>query len=120
MALKNLNGEHPHVRALRNAEKLAQERVDDDCLNELHRVGVLWAGILNSDHVIPPTEVAAMLAAYELIRASRLVDAEPHWTNVAQFAAIGAFLESVEVSVEEDGPVDGFSGNSNIGFTAKI
>ena len=120
MALKNLNGEYPHVRALRNAEKLAQERVDDDCFDELYRVGVLWAGILNSDHAIPATEVAAMLAAYELVRASRLVDAEPHWTNVAQFAAIGAFLENIAASTEEASATHSSVSDSSVGFTAKI
>lgn len=120
MARKNLNGNDPHVRALRAAEILAQEQVDDDCFDELYRVGILWAGILNTDHQISPTEVAAMLAAYELIRASRLVDAEQHWTNVAQYAAIGCFLESSAATSKNTEVDSTVIDESTIGFRANI
>ncbi len=100
MALKRKKTQGVHSRVLRLADEISSREIEDDSLDELSRVGTLWSGVLGLDEPIEATEVAAMLCAYELIKATRLVDAEPHWTNVASFAAIGASCEKPEVVID--------------------
>jgi hypothetical protein len=49
---------------------------------------MVWAGILDLEGPIPTSEVAAMLSAYDLVRATTMVDSRPHWVNVVAFAAL--------------------------------
>lgn len=80
-------------RILRTAEELVTQRIADNSVDELTRVGVVWSGILDLEDAIPPSEVAAMLSAYDLIRATNLVDSEEFWTSAAAYAALGAYSE---------------------------
>jgi hypothetical protein len=80
-------------RVLRKAEELATQMIAENSVEELTRVGVVWCGILDLDDVIPPSEVAAMLSAYDLIRATNLVESEEYWTSAAAYAALGAYSE---------------------------
>lgn len=69
--------------------------------DEITRIGVVWAGILDLDDVLPPTTVAAMLAASELVQATSTPDAEEHWIGAAAYAAMGAFSETDELDPRE-------------------
>jgi hypothetical protein len=80
-------------RILRNAESIVTQRMEERSTEELTRVGVVWSGILDLDDVIPPSEVAALLSAYDLVRATTLVDSEEYWTSAAAYAALGAYSE---------------------------
>lgn len=72
--------------------------VEDDALEELSMIGTVWAGFLKLDSAIPATEVAAMLSASELVKATRFVESEQHWSSAASFAAVGSFCENVDTS----------------------
>ena len=69
--------------------------------DEITRIGVVWAGILDLDDVIPPTTVAAMLASSELVQATSTSDSEQHWVGAAAYAAMGAFSEIDESEVND-------------------
>ena len=69
--------------------------------DEITRIGVVWAGILDLDDVIPPTTVAAMLASSELVQATSTSDSEQHWVGAAAYAAMGAFSEIDESEVSD-------------------
>lgn len=83
-------------RVLREAEELVTQKIADDSVEELSRTGVVWSGILDLESTIPPTEVAAMLSAYDLVRATKYVDSEEYWTSAAAYAALGAHSEPSE------------------------
>lgn len=119
MALKRKKTTVRRSRVLELADEISSRQIEDDSLDELTRVGLLWAGVLGLDEPVEATEVAAMLCAYELIRATRLVDAEPHWVNVASFAAIGASCERPEVGIDPliDEDFDDKISGSPIGFS---
>lgn len=93
MALKRRKTQKTHVRVLKNAEDSATRQIEDNAADELSRTGVMWSGILDLTEPIPSTEVAAMLCAHELVKATRLIDSEPHWTEAASYAALGAACE---------------------------
>jgi hypothetical protein len=80
-------------RILRNAEDIVTQRMEERSTEELTRVGVVWSGILDLEDAIPPSEVAALLSAYDLVRATTLVDSEEYWTSAAAYAALGAYSE---------------------------
>jgi len=119
MALKRKKTQEIRSPILQRADEISSLQIEDDSLDELSRVGVLWAGVLGLDNTIEATEVAAMLCAYELIRATRLVDSEPHWTNVASFAAIGAACEKSDLPIDPliDKDFDDKMSGSPIGFS---
>lgn len=106
MALKRKKTEKTHVRVLKNAQDSAARYVEDRVADELSKTGVMWSGILDLEEPIPSTEVAAMLCAHELIKATRLIDAEPHWTDVAAFAAVGASCEVFEAREQDSLDLD--------------
>lgn len=91
----------PRKRVLREAEAIVTEPEIEQS-DEITRIGVVWAGILDLDDVIPPTTVAAMLAASELVQATSTSDSEQHWVGAAAYAAMGAFSEIDDDEVEED------------------
>lgn len=109
-------------RVLRTAEELATQMIAENSVEELTRVGVVWCGILDLDNVIPPSEVAAMLSAYDLIRATNLVESEEYWTSAAAYAALGAYSEpyaregtssiDIEIDDEKKPPIGFSSGRS--------
>ena len=80
-------------RVLRSAEELATQRIAENSFEELTRLGIVWCGILGLEDIISPSEVAAMLSAYDLIRATNLVESEEYWTSAAAYAALGAYSE---------------------------
>jgi hypothetical protein len=80
-------------RVLRSAEELATQRIAENSVEELTRLGIVWCGILGLEDIISPSEVAAMLSAYDLIRATNLVESEEYWTSAAAYAALGAYSE---------------------------
>lgn len=87
-------------RVLRKAEDLiTQPEVEQS--DDITRIGIVWAGLLDLDNVIPPTTVAAMLAASELVMATSTSDSEEHWVSAAAYSALGAFNESDEIEVQE-------------------
>lgn len=87
-------------RVLRKAEDLiTQPEVEQS--DDITRIGIVWAGLLDLDNVIPPTTVAAMLAASELVMATSTSDSEEHWVSAAAYSALGAFNESDETEVQE-------------------
>lgn len=89
----------PRKRVLRNAEDIVTQRMEERSTEELSRVGVVWSGILDLDDAIPPSEVAALLSAYDLVRATTLVDSEEFWTSAAAYAALGAYSEPSQNSI---------------------
>lgn len=105
-------------RVLRSAEELATQRIAENSVEELTRLGIVWCGILGLEDIIAPSEVAAMLSAYDLIRATNLVESEEYWTSAAAYAALGAYSEpyarettsSIDVELDDQGkPPIGFS-----------
>lgn len=80
-------------RILRAAEEIVTDKIADNSIEELTKIGIVWCGILDLDSSIPPSEVAAMLAAADLIRATHYVDSEQYWTSAAAYSALGAFSE---------------------------
>jgi hypothetical protein len=99
-------------RILRNAEDIVTQRMEERSTEELTRVGVVWSGILDLDDAIPPSEVAALLSAYDLVRATTLIDSEEYWTSAAAYAALGAYSEpdvqivySAEEKEKEKNPI---------------
>lgn len=109
-------------RILRNAEDIVTQRMEERSTEELTRVGVVWSGILDLEDAIPPSEVAALLSAYDLVRATTLVDSEEYWTSAAAYAALGAYSEpssetvvafyDVALEDKEKNPI-GFGPNSS-------
>lgn len=97
MALKRKKSLEKHSLTLKDAQEVADSMVEDDIYDELFRVGAMWAGLLKLETPIAPSEVAAMLSTYELVRATRFIDSQQHWSNVASFAAIGSFCEPHEM-----------------------
>jgi len=71
-----------------DAQEAIFEFIEDNQHVDLSRVGMVWAGILDLEGPIPASEVAAMLGAYDLVRATTMVDSRKHWVNVAAFAAL--------------------------------
>lgn len=55
---------------------------------DLSRTGMAWAGILDLEKPVSPSEVAAMLSTYDIIRATTLVDSHDHWVNAVAFAVL--------------------------------
>lgn len=85
----------PRQRVLRKAEDIVS-KPEVEQSDEITRIGIVWAGILDLDNVIPPTTVAAMLSASELVMATSNTDSEEHWVGAAAYAALGAFSENEE------------------------
>lgn len=88
-------------RVLRKAEDRITEP-DYEQSDEITRIGIVWAGLLDLDDILPPTTVAAMLAASELVQATSSTNSEEHWIGAASYAAMGAFSE-----VDDDDSEDG-------------
>jgi len=109
----------PRKRILREAEnRVADPKTEQS--DDITRIGVVWAGILDLDDVIPSTTVAAMLSASELVMATSTLDAEEHWIGAAAYAALGAYneVDEAEGTGEEDTLVAAKTGLPRIGFTA--
>lgn len=109
----------PRKRILRNAEDIVTQRMEERSNEELTRVGIVWSGILDLEDAIPPSEVAALLSAYDLVRATTLVDSEEYWTSAAAYAALGAYSEpktatvyDIELEEAKSNPI-GFSSRPN-------
>ena len=100
-------------RVLREAESMViNPEVEQS--DEITRIGVVWAGILDLDDVLPPTTVAAMLAASELVQATSTSDSEQHWVGAAAYAAMGAYSE-----IDESDPQEGkITPSQPVGFAA--
>ncbi len=105
-------------RVLREAENRVVDPKTEQS-DDITRIGVVWAGILDLDDVIPSTTVAAMLSASELVKATSTLDAEEHWIGAAAYAALGAYNEVDESeSAEENVSLSSKVGLPRIGFTA--
>jgi hypothetical protein len=108
-------------RVLREAEDLVTGRDSDYHSDNLTRIGVVWAGLLDLDDAIPATTVAAMLSSRDLVYATSTVDSEEHWIGAAAHAALGAYSEgglfSVEAEEAEE-PTATTTATSRIGFTS--
>ena len=103
-------------KVLREAEQRATGP-DVEQSDDLSRIGVVWAGILDLDDGIPATTVAAMLASCKLVQATSSYDAEDHWVEAAAYAALGAYSEmGLDVEEESEEGVQVTSGRT-IGFT---
>lgn len=105
-------------RILRNAEDIVTQRMEERSTEELTRVGIVWSGILDLEDAIPPSEVAALLSAYDLVRATTLIDSEEYWTSAAAYAALGAYSEPPAVAEYE--AVDEQKSRNPIGFSQPI
>lgn len=112
-------------RVLRDAEDLLTSKGSDHSMDNLIRIGVVWGGMLDLEDPLPPTTVAAMLSARDLVYATSTVDSEEHWIGAAAHAALGAYSEaSLDDSDDADGVlgVEGDStssdGSPTIGFTS--
>jgi hypothetical protein len=110
----------PRQRILRKAEDLVS-KPEVEQSDDITRIGIVWAGILDLDNVLPPTTVAAMLAASELVMATSTVDSEEHWVGAAAYAALGAYNESEDTEMQD---ATGLPRETNklpkIGFSAPI
>jgi len=109
-------------QVLVDAQEAIFELIEDNQHVDLSRTGMVWAGILDLEGPIPASEVAAMLSAYDLVRATTMVDSRQHWVNAAAFAALAdtadsstrpSAVESIEaVNVDKDSIVIGFAPSS--------
>jgi hypothetical protein len=105
-------------KILRAAEDLAHEKSEDAFLEDLARTGVVWAGMLELENPIAPSEVAALMCAHDLIRATRLVDSEDYWISAATYAALGAHAEPQKEEAKSQEKADEEQTKSAIGFVA--
>ena len=109
----------PRKRVLREAEeRITKPEIEQS--DEITRIGIVWAGLLDLDDVIPATTVAAMLSASELVHATSTYDSESHWIDAAAYAALGAYNEVDDNanSEEKSSSVTSTSHLPKIGFTA--
>jgi hypothetical protein len=104
-------------RVLRAAEEIVTQKSQDSVADELSRIGIVWCGILDLDDAIPPSEVAAMLAAADLVRATRYIDSEDHWVSAAAYSALGAHSEPEVYDQEEIVDLKAESSSNPIGFS---
>ena len=89
-------------QVLIDAQEAIYELIEDNQHIDLSRIGMVWAGILDLEGPIPTSEVAAMLSAYDLVRATTMVDSRPHWVNVVAFAALADAADTaMETGVSE-------------------
>lgn len=117
MPLKRRKERQTHSKVLSSAKESADRLVDDEIAEELARTGTVWSGLLDLRDPIHPTVVAAMLSSYELIKATRFIDSDPHWSDAACFAAIGAFCEKSYVENDHlSGRLDDEEDQLPIGF----
>jgi hypothetical protein len=86
-------GKDTRKKIVKAADSAAAQRLSENGVGELARLGAVWSGILDLEDPIPASEVAAMLSAHALIRGTMLVDADPHWTDAAAFAVLAACSE---------------------------
>jgi len=63
---------------------------------DLSRTGMAWAGILDLEKPVSPSEVAAMLSTYDIIMATTLVDSHDHWVNAVAFAVLADAADTSE------------------------
>lgn len=112
-------------RVLRDAEDILTSKGSDHSMDSLIRIGVVWSGVLDLEDPLPPTTVAAMLAARDLVYATSTVDSEEHWIGAAAHAALGAYSEASFDDAEDSDGVKGVEGDSTssdgsltIGFTS--
>lgn len=105
-------------KVLRDAEDLVGEKAEQAYLEDLVRTGVVWAGILELTDPISPSEVAALLCAHDLVRATRLVDSESHWISAAAYAALGSYAEPEIAEAEKTETIEPKESTPTIGFTA--
>jgi hypothetical protein len=98
-------------RILRQAEDKVTKQ-DYEQSDEITRIGIVWAGLLDLDDVLPSTTVAAMMAAANLVRATSTTDAEEYWIDAAAYSAMGAYSEPDEDpdhgKLTTSGPTIGF------------
>ncbi len=117
-----IKNRRPHKDSRKRILREAENRVIDpetEQSDDITRIGVVWAGILDLDDVIPSTTVAAMLSASELVKATSTLDAEEHWIGAAAYAALGAYNEVDEPEGTEEGAsATAKVGLPRIGFTA--
>ena len=109
----------PRKRVLREAEdRVTKPEIEQS--DEITRIGIVWAGLLDLDDVIPATTVAAMLSASSLVHATSTYDSESHWIDAAAYAALGAYneVDEAEGTGEEDTLAAAKTGLPRIGFTA--
>lgn len=105
-------------KVLRSAEDLVAEKAETAIVEDLTRTGVVWSGMLELEDPIAASEVAALLSAHELIRATRLVDSEDSWTAAAAYAALGAFSEPAGAEAEKIEVTEPKEPTQPIGFVA--
>jgi hypothetical protein len=101
-----IRNRRPHKDARKRVLRQAEEKVTQpeyEQSDEITRIGIVWAGILDLDDILPPTTVAAMLSAAELVQATSTTNAEEHWIGAAAYAAMGAYSEID--SDEDDGKI---------------
>jgi hypothetical protein len=101
--LKNKStGKDTRKKIVKAADSAAAQRLSENGINELVRLGAVWAGILDLEDPIPASEVAAMLSAHALVRGTTLIDADPHWTDAATYAVLAACSEPRVELFEQD------------------
>lgn len=107
-------------QVLVDAQEAVFEYIECNKHVDLSRTGMAWAGILDLEKPVSPSEVAAMLSTYDIIRATTMVDSHDHWVNAVAFAVLADAADasekldaskSIEVSNDDKLP-------NAIGFTA--
>lgn len=83
------------------SQKLLSELISDEFDSDLVKTGIVWAGILGVETPIPPSTVAALLSAHDLVLATALVDSDDHWARAAAFAILGNKIDPKEPVYEE-------------------
>lgn len=81
------------------AEKVVDQRLAENSIDDLQRISAIWSSMLDLPEPMLPSQAAAMLAVSELVRATTLLDSQPHWINAAAHAMLGA--HSDEASLDE-------------------
>jgi len=107
-------------RVLREAEsRVTTPEIEQS--DDVVRIGIVWGGLLDLDDPIPPTTVAAMLSASELVQATSTSDSEEHWIGAAAYAALGAYneVEDSEGGADGSGEAKAKTTLPRIGFVAE-
>lgn len=107
-------------QVLVDAQEAVFEYIECNKHVDLSRTGMAWAGILDLEKPVSPSEVAAMLSTYDIIRATTMVDSHSHWVTAVAFAVLADAADASEkLSSSKDTEVPGDDKPLNvIGFTA--
>jgi hypothetical protein len=88
------------------AEESFHTRVQENQVEDLEKISVIWSAMLDLETPMLPSQAAALLSAAELVRATTLVDSEQYWVDAAVFAIIAAHSDESALSLQDEDAED--------------